>query len=197
MRLTVILGFMIRGVQVTLVVATVCATALRAQDTQTQLPTAPPPLKVISRDERSQISDTKDAKARVRTTIELADAHLANAEAQTSQSNYDGAAAEAGKYWALVEDVFTFLKTIKSDNNKSRDLYKRVELSLRAQGPRLIAIRRVTPAEYAIWIKEIEEFARRGRTEALNSFYGNTVVRDQLDRKQVSKPAQKASITPE
>lgn len=197
MRLAVVLRLVIQGVQVTLVLAALCTTALRAQDTQTQLPTAPPPLKIISRAERSQIGDTKDAKARVRMTIELAEAHLANAEAQTSQSNFDGGAAEAGKYWALVEDVFTFLKTIKSDNNKTRDLYKRVELSLRAQGPRLIAMRRNTPAEYAVWIKEIEEFARSGRTEALNSFYGNTVVHDQSDQKQVSKPTQKASITPE
>jgi hypothetical protein len=188
--------FMIRGMQITLLVVTVCAATLRAQDNPTQLPTAPPPLKIISGPERAQITDTKDAKARVRTTIELADAHLANAEAQTSQNNYDGAAAEVGKYWALVEDVFIFLKAIKSDNNKTRDLYKRVELSLRAQGPRLIAIRRRTPAEYAVWIREIEEFARKGRTEALNSFYGNTVVRDQLDQKQVSKPTQKTSIMP-
>jgi hypothetical protein len=39
-------------------------------------------------------------------------------------------------------------------------------------------MRRNTPLEYAVWIKEIEEFARNGRTEALNSFYGHTVVRD-------------------
>ena len=188
---------MIRGMQVILLAATVCVTTVRAQDNPAQLPTAPPPLKIISSPERSQINDTKDAKTRVRTTIELADAHLANAEAQTSQNNYDGAASEAGKYWALVEDVFMFLKATKSDNNKTRDLYKRVELSLRAQGPRLIAIRRGTPAEYAVWIKEIEEFARRGRTEALNSFYGNTVFHDQPDQKQVSKPTQKTSITPE
>ena len=36
-------------------------------------------------------------------------------------------------------------------------------------------IRRGTPAEYAVWIKEIEEFTRKGRTEALNNFYGHTV----------------------
>jgi hypothetical protein len=39
-------------------------------------------------------------------------------------------------------------------------------------------MRRTTPAAYAIFIKETEDFARQGRTEALNSFYGHTVVRD-------------------
>jgi hypothetical protein len=53
-----------------------------------------------------------------------------------------------------------------------------LELSLRAHGPRLSIIRRSTPSEYAVWIKEIEDFARKGRTEALNSFYGHTVLKD-------------------
>ncbi len=69
-------------------------------------------------------------------------------------------------YWALIEDVFAFLKKIDRDNNKKRDLYKRVELALRAHAPRFGGIRRTTPAEHAVWIKEIEDFARRGRTEA-------------------------------
>ncbi len=39
-------------------------------------------------------------------------------------------------------------------------------------------MRRTTPLEFAVWIKQVEDFARDGRTEALNSFYGHTVVRD-------------------
>ncbi|MDQ6653040.1 MAG: hypothetical protein M3Y84_09880, partial [Acidobacteriota bacterium] len=142
-----------------------------------------------------------DPKARERTTLELAETHLANPETQTLQHDYDGAAAEAGKYWALVEDVLSFLKTINRDNNKTRDLYKRIELTLRAQGPRLSVMRRSTPSEYAVWIKQIEDFARSGRTEALNSFYGHTVFREgqqkSPDQKEAVKPIQKSSITPE
>ena len=93
--------------------------------------------------------------------------------------NYDEAAAEVGQYRAIIEDLFSYLGTLKQDSNKTRDLYKRVELTLRAEGPRLSIIRRTTPAAYSVWIKDIEEFARHGRTEALNSFYGHTVVRDQ------------------
>jgi hypothetical protein len=168
-----------------------------AQEPQVQQPTAPPPLKVIARLERSQLNDSKDPKARVRTTIELAETHLANAETQTSQRDYDAAASEAGKYWALVEDAFAFLKPISRDNNKTRDLYKRLELALRAHGPRLATIRRTTPSEYAVWIKEIEDFARNGRTEALNSFYGHTVIREKAsDQKEDKKPTQKNSIIP-
>jgi hypothetical protein len=190
----------IRGIQVIILMAAGYAPATHGQEPSIQQVVAPPPFKIISRPERSQLNDSKDAKARVRTTLDLAETHLANAETATSQHNYDGAAAEAGQYWALLEDVFGFLKTISRDNNKTRDLYKRVELTLRAQGPRLSTIRRSTPSEYAVWIKEIEDFARTGRTEALNSFYGHTVLRDRQqksDQKEAVKPIQKTSITPE
>ena len=192
---------MLCGVQAIILLAALYAPAVHGQGRPVQESAAPPPLKIISRPERSQLNDSKDPKARVRTTFELAETHLAKAETQTSQHDYDGAAAEAGKYWALVEDVFSFLKTINRDNNKTRDLYKRIELTLRAQGPRLSAMRRSTPLEYAVWIKQIEDFARSGRTEALNSFYGHTVLREgpqkSSDQKEAVKPIQKSSVTPE
>jgi len=186
-----------QSTQLLLLFATLYVPVLSWQDSRVQEPTAPPPLKTISRLERSQLNESKDAKARVRTTLELALVHLAEAEAQTSQHDYAAAAAGAGRYWALVEDLFGFLKTMKSDSDKTRDLYKRVEMALRAHGPRLSAIRRGTPAEYSVWIKEIEDFARNGGTEALNSFYGHTVFHDKSpEQQQASKPLQKNAITP-
>jgi len=149
-----------------------------AQESRLPQHTAPPPLKIITRAERAQLNEAKDEKARVKLTIELAETHLANVETQTMQQQYDGAAAEAGMYRALFEDVLGFLKRAERDNNKKRDLYKRLELALRAHGTRLSAVRRTTPAEYAVWIKELEDFARSSRTEALNSFYGHTVIRE-------------------
>ena len=154
-----------------------------AQEQRPHDQTAPPPLKVITRLERNQLNEAKDEKARVKLTIELAEAHLTNAETFTTQQQYDRAAAEFGMYWALIEDVFSFLKKIERDNNRRRDLYKRLELALRAHGPRFSISRRSTPAEYAVWVKEIEDFARKGRTEALNSFYGHTVLREPPQQK--------------
>ncbi|MDQ1637455.1 MAG: hypothetical protein QOF62_794 [Pyrinomonadaceae bacterium] len=160
------------------ILTVLCATAtiMRVPDVGAQ--DQPPPLKIVARQDRVQLEEEKDTKDRVRLTLALAESHLANAELQTSHLNYDEAAAEAGKYWALIEDVFLFLSKQKLDSNKTRDLYKRVELTLRAHGPRLSIMRRTTPSAYAIWIKETEDFARQGRTEALNSFYGHTVVRE-------------------
>lgn len=182
---------MIRSTHIILLLAALNVLALGGQDPRPQDQTAPPPLKIITRQERSQLNEMKDGKARIKLSIELAEAHLANAENQTTQHEYDNAAAEAGMYWAIVDDALIFMKTIDRENNAKRDLYKRLELSLRAHGPRLSIIRRGTPAEYAVWIKQIEEVARNGRTEALNSFYGHTVIRDGSEKPPDQKEAEK------
>ena len=160
--------------------------------------TAPPPLRIISKDERAKLEATDDPKSRLKQTIELADAHLAKAQEHTDQHDYDGAAKEVGQYGALLEDVLAFLRPMSPERTKTRDLYKRLELALRAHGPRLTALRRTTPLEYAVWIKQVEDFARGGRTEALNSFYGQTVVRDgqpkPIDEKRSLQPSKDGAV---
>ena len=172
-----------------LLLAFVCIPAVNAQESQpeatpqatpqaTPLP-APPPFKMIVKEERAALdANVDDPKKRLKLTIEFADGHLTNAEQHTSRENYEAASTEVGMYQALIENALQFLSTFKRDSNKTRDLYKRLELSLRADGPRLTAMRRSTPLEFAVWIKKVEDFARDGRTEALNSFYGHTVVRE-------------------
>ena len=142
-----------------------------------QLP-APPPPKVISPDERGQLDAAKDPKARVKLILELAEQHLTAAEQFTTHNNFESASSEVGKYYELIDEVLKFVASQAHDSNKTRDLYKRIELTLRAHGPRLTSMRRTTPLEYAVWIKEVEDFARKGRTEALDSFYGHTVLRE-------------------
>ncbi|HEU4511042.1 MAG TPA: hypothetical protein VFR78_22615 [Pyrinomonadaceae bacterium] len=173
----------------------VCVPAVCAQEDQPSAQpqptplTAPPPFKTISAEERAQLeTHTKDAGKRLRMTIDFAVSHLTLAEQQTAQGDYDAAAAEVGMYHALIENALEFLSTFKRDSNKTRDLYKRLELALRAHGPRLTAMRRTTPLEFAVWIKKVEDFAREGRTEALNSFYGHTVVREKPNEKTNEKP---------
>ena len=166
-----------------LLLAFVFLPAVNAQESQpTPQPTpltAPPPFKMIVKEERAALdANVDDPKKRLKMTIEFADGHLTNAEQHTSRENYEAASTEVGMYQALIENALQFLSTFKRDSNKTRDLYKRLELALRADGPRLTAMRRTTPLEFAVWIKKVEDFARDGRTEALNSFYGHTVVRE-------------------
>jgi hypothetical protein len=174
--------------------ALVCVPAVMGQDPQITQLSAPPPIKAIPKEEHAQIDQAKDPKTRLKITIDLSATHLALAEKFTAQPDYEAASREVGIYHALIENALVFLASMKRDSNKTRDLYKHLELTLRADGPRLTSMRRTTPLEFAIWLKEVEDFAREGRTEALNSFYGHTVVRD--DKTEVDKPNEKPKESP-
>lgn len=153
-----------------------------AQPLTPQLPT-PPPMRFVARDDRSQLTTTKDAKARVRLTIELADARLGHMEALTSDKEFEKASEVLGKYLGLIEDAMQFIGEMPRDKNSTRDLYRRLDIALRAQIPRLAVMRRDTPSDYSIHLKAAEEYARNTRTEALESFYGHTVLRENPERK--------------
>jgi len=169
--------------------AIACAGAVHAQAPRVgdQLP-APPPMRTIPQAERTLINDVRDSKSRIKKTVELADGHLVKAENAATQQEFDLSLRELGLYLGLIENAFKFLGQANSgDRGKSRDAYKHIELALRAHGPRLTVMRRATPLEYATRMKEVEDFARDGRTDALNAFYGHTVVRDGRP-KQEEKP---------
>jgi hypothetical protein len=163
------------------------APVVMGQDPQITQVNAPPPFKAIPKQERTEIEQTTDSGKRLRLTIQFADSRLTLAEKYTSQQNYEAASVEVGIYHALLQNALNYMSGMKRDSNRTRDLYKRLELILRQQGPRLTTIRRITPIEFAVWIKEAEDFAREGRTEALNSFYGHTVVREPKDPVSKSK----------
>lgn len=156
------------------------APAARGQDYQMPFSSSPPPpMRFVSRNERTQLSATRDAKARMRASIELAEARLARAEQLTAMQQFDEACVELGMYQGLVEDALHYLGDAQT-GKKQRDVYKRLELALRAHCARIEAIRRVTPADYAVHVKAICECARNARSEALNGFYGDTVIRRDL-----------------
>jgi len=175
----------------------VCIHAVNAQEAPVvHQPSAPPPVKLITKEDRARVAAAKDDKARLRITIEVAEAHLADAETRSAAEDFDAASASLGKYHALIENALTFLGSMSRDQNRTRDLYKRLELALRGHGPRLIAIRRITPLEYAVWVKQLEEFARKGRTEALNSFYGTTVLKEPQSKVENDKQSKKEQPAP-
>src|SRR6185503_10980413 len=153
------------------------AATLQAQPRTEQLPT-PPPMRFVAREDRAQLMGIRDSKARVRLTLELADSRLVRTEALTSQKQFEQASASLGNYLGLIEDVMGYIGTLVRDRGSTRDLYRRVDISLRGHIPRLAVIRRVTPADLAIHIKVAEEFARDMRSEALDSFYGYSILRD-------------------
>ena len=144
---------------------------------------------LVSRAERSELDGNRDPKTRLRATIALAEDHLKRAEALTDQKKYNEALSELGCYLGLVDDLRAFIRTMSRDKGSTRDLYRHFEISVRPHVPRIAVMRRTTPLEYAVNLKDAEEYIKDARSEALDSFYGQTVLRD--------KPAPENSPTPE
>jgi hypothetical protein len=159
----------------------------QAQPRTAQFPT-PPPMRFVARDDRAQLSAVRDPKARVRLTIELADARLTNCEALTNQKQFEQASEALGSYLGLIEDVMRYIHSVTNVNRTTtQDLYRKLDIALRGQIPRLVVMRRVTPADYAIHIKTAEEFVRDTRTDALDYFYGYSVLREKKSEADAAK----------
>lgn len=160
------------------VLAAVCAALLspeaRAQDLVLPPQPAPPPMVYIPEDALKQLLSAGDEKARTRRSLELAEARLASAEQHTGLKQFNAATAELGIYQALFEDALQYLHRSRRDN--PRDLYKRIEQALHKHAARIEAIRRTTPSEFSGNILTLLRLVRDLRTEALESFYGNTVL---------------------
>jgi hypothetical protein len=156
------------------------ATTLIASAQEPQIPEtlAPPPLVRVPASERAQLRDIRDIKGHTKLSIQLAENHLVKAEQLTVTSDFSGACAELGLYRAIIQEALAFLADLREDSNRSRDNFKRLELALRGHNPRIETIRRTTPHEYAVNIKTLTEFNKDAREQALNAFYGDTVLRE-------------------
>jgi hypothetical protein len=136
-------------------------------------------MRFVAREDRAQLSTAREPKMRVRLTIELADIRLARLEALTNQKQFEQASEALGSYLGLIEDVMRYIPSLTNLNRTTtQDLYRKLDIALRGQIPRLVVLRRVTPAEYATHLKTAEEFVRDTRTDALDYFYGYSVLRD-------------------
>jgi hypothetical protein len=180
--------------------AVVALTVLMSVEAQGQVPAwtplpAPPPLKLVPRAERSQLEAARDAKARTRLSVELAEARLMRAEQMTSAQQFESAARELGIYQGLIEDALRFLKDQK-EQKKLRDIYKRFEITLRGHAIRLETMRRTTPSEYSVNIKTITDYTKGVRGEALNGFYGDAVITDAPDDAVEKAPEEGKTTTP-
>ena len=157
--------------------------AAAAQDFVVPPQPAPPPMRYVPEQLRAQLdAASANAKDRLRLSLALMEQHLARAEQHTASQRYDAAAADLGVYLALVDDALVSLRTVgRSREGKvdagTRDLYKRLELTLNKHTARIESVRRGTPELYARNVREAFRHARARRTEALDSFFVETVVR--------------------
>jgi len=78
----------------------------------------------------------------------------------------------------VVADTIGFLHKPGRANNKLRDIFKRVEITLRAHVTRLESIRRGLPSQHAVYLLDAIEFVRDHRDKALGAFYDENVIRE-------------------
>jgi hypothetical protein len=136
----------------------------------------PPPMRYVPAELRRRLEGERDPKARARLSMEIAEERLTLAAQYAEADRFEAATGEVGIYEAVVEDSIRFLQTSGRVNNKLRDIFKHVEITLRSHITRLESIRRVLPAQHAVYLKDAIEFVRDHRDLALAAFYDDTVA---------------------
>ena len=137
---------------------------------------APPPLRTVSKEEKTQLSDLVDVKNHTRLALDLMNGRLVQAEHLNSATDFDGMFKELGGFHGLLDNTFEFLGKQNSNNGKVLDNYKRLELGLRAFTPRLETIRRDLPPRYEDYVHKLIVYVRDSRSKAVEPMFGNTVV---------------------
>ena len=149
-----------------------------ASQPQPQRDEGPPPMRYLPEDVRRRVESERDLKDRARLGMEIAEERLARAALLAEADRFEDATGEIGVYEAVVEDTVRFLQTSGKVNNKLRDTFKRVEITLRSHVTRLESIRRGLPERHAVYVKDAIEFVRDHRDLALGAFYDDTVIRE-------------------
>ena len=153
-----------------------CACAEAAAQPQTNAqksPTdiAPPPMRFVPAELRGRLDAAKDLKARVRLSIELAEARIVAAGAHIDADRFDAATQEFGVYAAVIRDAVDYVRRHSKSKGKARDHFKRIELALRSHVPRLETLRRSLPSQHAVHAQTTLDFVRDTRAEVLDAFF--------------------------
>lgn len=140
----------------------------------------PPPLRYMPPDVRQRLDGAKDAKARARLSMDIAEERLTRAAQLADEDKFAASTAEIGIYEAVVEDTVRTLHASNPGraNNKLRDIFKRVEITLRSHVTRLESIRRILPERHAVYLKDAIDFVRDRRDQALGAFYSDSIMRE-------------------
>lgn len=136
----------------------------------------PPPLKLLSKEEKTALEAQTDLKKRTILTLELMDARLVKAETLKTKEEYSQMFAELGAFHALMDNTLDFLKRNNTGSGKVLNNFKRIELSLRKDITRLELIRRDLPPEYDPYVRSLVKLVREARSRAVEPLFGNTVL---------------------
>jgi len=150
------------------------ATVSVAQDPASDF--APPPLKILSKNERSQMDSQTDAKSRTKISLEFMSDRLSDAERNVENKDFDGLFRDLGDFNAVMDDCLNFLARRDTGSGKVLDNFKRLEIGLREFIPRLESIRRDLPLRYEDYVRKLIKTVREARTKASDPLFADTVV---------------------
>jgi len=147
-------------------------TAASAQDDEP----APPPLKLLTKEDRKRLDSIADPKDRTKLVVDMMRSRIDAAEKRNTANDFDGIFRELGYFRGLVEYSLEFLGKQDTNENRALDNYKRLELSLRAVLPRIEAIRRELPLRYEGYVRDLATFIREARNKAIEPLFDDTVL---------------------
>lgn len=138
----------------------------------------PPPLKILSKSEKSQLDMERDVKRRTKLSLELMEARLLKAETLSAGEDYGAMFAELGSFHALMDNTLAFLSKSDTDSGKVLNNFKRVEITLRKYITRLEIIRRNLPLRYEAYVRRLVKYVREARSRAVEPLFDDTILPD-------------------
>ncbi len=146
-----------------------------AQEEQYQQ-TEPPPLKIVSKAEKSLLAAEADISDRTKLSLTLMENRLKKAENYYAAESFGDMFGELGGFNALIDEALGFLNRRDDGRGKVLNNFKRLEINLRRFIPRIELIRRELPARYEPYVRRLIKTVRAARSKAVEPLFDNSVV---------------------
>lgn len=137
---------------------------------------APPPLKLMSEQEKARLNSARNHRDRTKLVLDLMRDRITAAEKRDEADDYAGMFTELGAFHALMDDGLGYLQKLDQDDRKVLDTFKRLEIGLRQFPSRLEAMRRDLPLKYEDYVRRLIRYLRQARTIATEPLFGDTVI---------------------
>jgi hypothetical protein len=139
---------------------------------------APPPLRMMSADEKTRLSGEGEVKRRTKLALELMDLRLKQAEKYDAAEDYDPMYVELGAFHGIMDNMLEFLNKSDKESGKVLNNFKRFEIGLRGFIPRLEMMRHDMPLRYEHYLRFLGKSIRAARAKAVENLFDDTVVPD-------------------
>ena len=140
---------------------------------------APPPPKLLSKTERTELNEKTAPKDRANLALQLMEARLKSAEKFRIDENYSLMYAELGGFHALMDNTLDFLLHNRASEGKRLSSLKKFEIGLREFVPRIETIRRESPLNFEPYLKNLLKYISDAREKAIQPFFGDTGTQEE------------------